>query len=41
MRKLILQRIAELEAESLTNGTLVLMNKAIIAELKNLLTVKN
>jgi len=41
MRKLILKRITELEAESLTNGYLCLMNKAIIAELKNLLTVKN
>lgn len=40
MRKLILQRIAELESESLTNGMLCLMNKAIIAELRNLLTVK-
>jgi len=40
MRKLILQRIAELEAESLTNPSERLLKTIIIAELKSLLTVK-
>jgi len=42
MKKKIEKRILELEAENLelTNGTLILINKTVISELKNLLRCK-